>query len=204
MRFRLLFSTLLVAAQFSAQAQAADLHAVTEDGQRVILSSDGKWHIDKHAASSVPSLSQSPYHTAVSSYTVAFDATQWIPAEKSGNDTEPTKKMFRHKSLPIYGMVIADEIAMTTDSLRNIIITNADKAADTKTTVVLDETEDVKGKTIGSIRFIATKEKVDFLFATHYYASPAGNIQVVCFTSQSLFTKYAEDCKKFISGLTVE
>ena len=187
-----------------AAVAAEDIRAITEDGRRVLLSQDGKWQFDnsvpapRKSAESLPS----PYQTSVKRFSVAFNPADWSLMPKREAD-EANKRIFQHKRAPIFGMVIADEIPASTEALRQAILANA-RAAGATTTLLVDQTQELGGKEVGVLRLAASMQGLDFVFSTFYYGEGDGNIQVTCYTAQSIFHKYQADCQKFISGLTIK
>jgi hypothetical protein len=186
----------------SPAISADEIRAVTEDGRKVILTHDGKWRFDRKALTPVAALdSLSPYQTSVRRFSVSFDSTKWVLVPKRDGD-EHNKRSFRHKSLPLQGIVIADEIPATTEAIKSVILSNA-KAAGATTTVLVDQEKEIGGKGAGFLRFAATLNGLDFVFSTHYYGDGDGNIQVLCYTAQSIFFKYESECQQFIAGLSI-
>lgn len=203
MRFTQFVLAVFLSAMHIAAASAAEVRAVTEDGRKVLLTPDGRWRYD--AKSSVPMQTladQSPYQTQVKKFLLAYDSSKWIPVQREGQ-SETNKKLFKHKTLPIYGMVIADEIPAATEAIKNVILYNA-KTAGTDLKVILDETKNISGKTAGSIRFVGALGGVDFMFTGYYYGDADGNVQVMCYTGQQIFYKYESDCQQFIGGLIIK
>jgi hypothetical protein len=187
----------------SPSISAQDIRAVTEDGRKVVLSQDGRWRFDRTSlAPSAAVDSVSPYQTAVPRFSVAYDASKWVLSPKRDGD-EINKRTFRHKSLPVHAVIIADEIPLATDALKNIILSNAQSAGAT-TTVLLDQEKQLSGKDVGFLRFAANLKGMDFVFSSHYYGDGDGNIQVMCFTAQSIFFKYEGECQQFLAGLTIK
>lgn len=194
----------LTAATALPAMSAEELRAIAEDGRKVILSPDGKWKFDNRLPTAPSSTSDaaSPYQTAVKRFSLNFDTSKWILIPKQDTD-EYNKRMFRHKSLPIMAMVIADEIPASKETVRDIIISNANSAA-TSMTILQEQDKEVGGKTIGAIKFAATLKTLEFVFSNHYYGAEDGNIQVMCYSVQSLFHKYERDCQQFTAGLTIK
>jgi hypothetical protein len=180
---------------------AQELRAIAEDGRKVLLSPDGRWRFDSSsAAAPVSADSGSPYQTSVKKFSLSF-GSDWTLSPK--RDGEANKRMFLHKSLPLYGMVIADEIPATTATMRGMIVSNM-RSASANTTVLLDGSQEVAGKEVGNMRLAATLNGLDFVFSSNYYADGDGNVQATCWTAQSLFFKYQAECQKFISGLIIK
>jgi len=184
-------------------AHAADnLKAITEDGRRVILAPDGRWTFDSNQASARPSGGDSPFRPTVKAFSVDVDTAKWglVPAEPGDG---ANKRSFRHRTLPLYAMVISDEIPTTTEVVRNAIISNATSAgADPK--VLSEEIKPLRGKDVGALRMLVSRGGLDFVFATRYYGDPRGNIQLMCWTGQAIFFKYQADCQGFVDGLVIE
>ena len=198
-----LLSGLALALSASTAFAADDIRAITEDGRRVLLSPNGKWQFDGSVPAARGSTEPaSPYQTAVKRFTVAFNVADWNLAPRKESD-ESNKRMFHHKRLPIFGMVIADEMPAATPAMKQVMFSNA-KSAGATTTVLVDQTQEHSGKEVGVLRFAATMQGLDFVFSSLYYADGDGNIQVTCYTAQALFHKYQADCQKFISSLVIK
>lgn len=194
---------LIFAAVTGTATATQELRATTEDGRKVLLSPDGKWRFNSNQlASTSQSDSSSPYQPSVKKFSFSFNTSEWTLVPRREVD-ENNKRTFQHRSLPIIGMVISDEMPANNNAMKEIIIENA-KQAGAGTLVLLDEAQRISGKDVGTIRFSANMKGMEFLFSTNYYADQDGNIQVTCFTSQSLFSKYQSDCEKFLSGLTIK
>lgn len=193
------FTALFVLIAVTGTAIAAqELRATTEDGRKVLLSSDGKWRFNSNQLTPpVQSALSSPYQPSVKKFSLSFNAAEWTPAPKY-NGGENNKMPFQHKSLPIVGMVISDDMPANTAAIKEVIISNA-RQAGAEILVLLDETQRIGSKDIGSIRFSANMKGIEFLFSTYYYADEDGNIQVTCYTAQSQFTKYKNNCENFLS-----
>ncbi|MCE4557453.1 hypothetical protein [Pelomonas cellulosilytica] len=199
----LLLGTALLAPLASAQ----ELRAVTEDGRRVVLLPDGKWRFDNKArpagaGSAASNDGISPYQTAVKKISMAFNASEWTLTPRRDSEAA-NKRMFQHRSLPLYAMVIADEMPASNEAMKNVLLTNA-ASAGFATTTLLDEQKQLSNHQIGNLRFTASNKGVDFVFSAYYYADEDGNVQAVCYTGQALFHKYQADCEKFLSGLVIK
>ncbi|MGE5385837.1 MAG: hypothetical protein ACM3SV_08110 [Betaproteobacteria bacterium] len=197
-------STLLILSAVALPAFAApEMRAITEDGRKVLLSRDGKWRFDSNVLPALtPQESGSPYQTAVKRFKVAFSTNDWILLPKKDTD-EANKRTFQHKTYPLYAMVIADEMPAATPMVKSVILANAKSTAQS-VTVLTDETQQVNGKEVGAIKFAAAVKGLEFVFQTYYYADTDGNIQVTCFTGQTIFFKYQAECQKFLGGLTIQ
>jgi hypothetical protein len=204
MRFSTRLVSLAMATLAVSAVYAQDLRAMVEDGRKVILSPNGKWRFDTSAprTEGVASGGMLTYQPSVKKFSLAYNSDSWnlMPA-KDGDS--PNKRTFAHKTVPIYSMVIADEIPASTSAIKNVILYNA-RSTGAEPTVLLDQQADVGGNSVGSIRFAVAPKGVEFVFSVYYFGSPEGNVQVTCYTAQSLYFKYEAECKKFMDGLAIK
>ncbi len=199
-RFVFLAMTALTVSAVCAQ----DLRAVVEDGRKVILLPNGKWRFDASAARTKPPApgGMLTYQPSAKKFSVAYSGDTWELMQVKDSDSA-SKRAFAHKTLPMYAMVIADEIPVSTAAVKNVILANA-RAGGAEPTVLLDKPVDIGGNAAGNIRFAVAHKGVEFEFVAYYFGSPDGNVQVSCYTAQSLFAKYENECKKFLDGLVIK
>jgi hypothetical protein len=201
--FRIGLLASLALLSMAATAATGDIRAMTEDGRKVILSTDGHWAFDTRANSTpIKPSGDSPFHSSVQAFSVSFDTSQWILSPMGSNDVA-NKRMFRNRSRPLFVAVVSDELPATTSALRNSIIASAKKNGG-EVKVLVDETRSIKGKDIGYVRYFVNNDGTEFVFANLFYGDDRGNIQVACFTAQQLFFKYQDECQKFLDGLNIE
>lgn len=189
-----------------AHAQGKDLRAITEDGRKVLLGSDGRWRFDASAAAlSTPSApaSESPYKTILDSVSVVFDTKKWSLAPTTASDPRG-RRTFRHSTLPLYAAIIAEEFPATTQGMRTVILSNARTFSGTEPTVLFEEIKPVQQRPVGNLKFYITKDGLEFVFTTRFHANEQGNVQLSCWTAQSLFHKYEDECQKLLDGLTFQ
>lgn len=204
MRFRFaLYSLLLAVTPLTAMSD--DLRAVTEDGRKVILSPDFKWKFDIAKPSFAAPLSPTGnvvYQSQVKKFSVTYDTAKWVTEPPKEGDMNPSKKVFKHRTLPVYALVIADELPLTNEKLRNVILINA-RASGSEPKILMENNKQVNGNNLASIRFTVIAQGIDFLFWTQYLGSDEGNIQIACYTGQSLFFKYEAECQQFLDGFKI-
>ena len=110
--------------------------------------------------------------------------------------------MFRHKALPVYALLVADEIPVRTEAMKNVILDNA-ASGGFQTQLLVDEIKETNGRNLGYIRMAASAKGVDFMFDGRYFGDTDGNVQLMCYTGQQLFHKYQAECAQFLAGLTI-
>lgn len=204
MRFSTRLVSLAMATLAVSAVHAQDLRAVVEDGRKVILSPGGKWRFDISAprTEGVIAGGMLTYQPLVKKFSLAYNSDSWNLLPVRDGDAS-NKRSFAHKTLPIYSIFITDEIPASTSALKNIILFNS-RSAGAEPTVLLDQQTDIGGIPVGSIRFAVAPKGIEFVFSVYYFGSPEGNVQVSCYTAQSLYFKYEAECKKFMDGLTIK
>ena len=142
------------------------------------------------------------YQPTVKKFSVVYNSDTWnLMPHKDGE--APNKRTFTHKTLPIYSMVISDEIPASTTAMKSVVLHNA-RSIGAEPTILLDQQTDIGGNPVGSIRFAIAPKGLEFVFSVYYFGGPEGNVQVTCYTAQSLYFKYEAECKKFMDGLAIK
>lgn len=192
------FATLLTVL-FGTGALAADknLRAITEDGRKVILRTDGQWIFDTTQDKAIPRASN-VYQTNVPGFSLTYDNTKWKPQP---SDTKGMQ-VFRHTTYPLFSMAISDEMPATVEAMKSVALYHA-KKADPNAKIITEEMRKIGEKDILTLKFMAKIENLPFFYYGNYYANQSGNVQVVCYTSQQLFHKYENECQQFIDGLKI-
>ncbi|MHC1725003.1 MAG: hypothetical protein AB9866_03085 [Syntrophobacteraceae bacterium] len=197
---------LLVVTVLQGQAYSQDLRAKTGDGRQVVLKSDGTWKFMDAKPSEESSGTYQRSESAKSVYNVKggkvaffFDPTKWI--QKKSDD--PNKVTFEHREGDVYGMLIAERIAIPVSKLRELALKNAQTAApDIK--VVKEENRTVNGTNILCMQMDGTIEGINFTYFGYYYAGKSGTIQLLTYTSQNLFQESQPEMSEFLNGLEVK
>ena len=197
--------TLLLAVAQFASAQAAPGRATRPDGSVVLLNSDGTWTeaTSKTLAASAAAVRTRPSSATetvplIKSATLSFDPAKW----KQAPSTAPGRFGFAHLAGDGYAMVIAERIEMAPDALANMALTNAREAAP-DARVVMDDNRIVNGTPVRCLQIVGTMQGITFKYFGYYYAGPAGTIQVITYTSSSLFDEFAADFEGLLDGLAV-
>lgn len=197
---------LLVAAVFQGQAWSQDLRAKTEDGRQVVLKSDGTWMFADTNQAAEPAGGYRKSENAKNVYNVKggkvsffFDATKWIQKKSD----EPNKIGFEYHEGDIYGMLIAERIAIPIGTLRELAIKNA-RAAAPDIRVVQEENRIVNGVNVLCMQMDGTIENIKFTYYGYYYSGKFGSIQLLTYTSQNLFQEYLPQMTEFLNGLEVK
>lgn len=195
------------AAQVSAQEA---IRARTEAGQEVLLYPDGTWKFTgdlkppgaaaSRANFNKPAAARKLFKTERGKFGVWYDENKWQPTRRM--NAESGKQSFNLVSGDGYAMIIAEELTIPMTALKRIALENAKQAAP-DARIVLEEKRVVNGREILCLRIQGTIEQVPFTYYGYYYGGPAGTIQVITFTGQTLFNRYETEFTSFLNGLEI-
>lgn len=190
----------------------AQIKAVTEHGEEVILNNDGTWKY----ASITPSFDtrlDTPVITKQDKATFLLKGKNvpygvWLDPKKwsfKSVDNEESSIEYRLslKNESVYCMVIPEKIELSLELLETAALTNGKKAAP-DVHVVREEIRKVNGNIVMLLELRGTIDKISFVYYGYYYTGPIGTLQVVCYTSASLFEKYKDEMEKLLSGFTTK
>jgi hypothetical protein len=184
--------------------------ARTEDGKEVLLFPDGTWkYAGTPEASSSPTsipverksrLATTEFKTQKGQFSIWVNTAKW--QQDHGPVSGPTEFKFTHKNGDGYAMVIPERITMPLDSLKEIVLDIAKRAApDAK--IISEQMKVVNGQKILAMKMEGTIRGIPFVYYGYYYAGEAGTLQVVAYTGKSLFKEYEQEFTEFLNGVVI-
>jgi hypothetical protein len=189
----------------------AQINAVTENGDEVLLYKDNTWKYSNESLNETVEIlrNDKPFtKEKKSSFLVKSSKTNlgvWInPKEwgfsKSKTDS-PSEFNFNHKQLDVYGMLIAEKTEVTVEALTDIAYENALEAApDIK--IVEKEYRTVNGLEVIMMKMKGTIQGIKFIYFGYYFSNAQGAFQFLTYTSQNVFNEYKNDMLHLLNGLT--
>jgi hypothetical protein len=190
----------------------AQIKAVTETGEEVILYNNGTWKylndsivIKNDIKLNEKEFSKSKNSTfLVKSKTlnigVWINPTKW--AFEKGDPAESREYMFQEKDESLYGMLITEKLQIPIETLLNIAIENGKKAApDIK--IINQEYRIVNGTKVVMMQMSGTIQGINFVYYGYYFSSESGSVQFLTYTSQELVKGYLDDIEEFLDGLVL-
>ncbi len=189
----------------------AQINAVTENGDEVILYKNNTWKYSNDSLNvAVKILKNEKLFTKSekSSFLVKSSKTNigfWINPKNwsfsKADADSPSEFSFKHKKLDIYGMLIAEKTEIPVESLIDIAYENALEAApDIK--IVEKEYRNVNGLEVIMMKMKGTIQGIKFIYFGYYYSSTEGAFQFLTYTSQNLFKDYENDMLNLLNGFT--
>ena len=189
----------------------AQINAVTENGDEVLLYKDNTWKYSNESLNETVEIlrNDKPFtKEKKSSFLVKSSKTNigvWINPKdwgfsKSKTDS-PSEFNFNHKQLDVYGMLIAEKTEVTVEALTDIAYENALEAApDIK--IVEKEYRTVNGLEVIMMKMNGTIQGIKFIYFGYYFSNAQGAFQFLTYTSQNVFNEYKNDMLHLLNGLT--
>jgi hypothetical protein len=207
---KLLFIVFAFTLYFKATAQ---IQAVTGTGDVVVLYENHTWKYLNKLDTATSEIQTNPKNfTKNSSATfevlsnrvdntrIYIDPKKW--KFKKGEDLSTVEYAFTPLNKEAYGMLVTEKIQVPIESLRNMAIENAMKAAPD---VKLDKEEyrNVNGTTVLALEMSCTLKGVPFTYLNYYYSSESGTVELITFTSTNLFKGYKASLEELLNGLVI-
>ena len=193
-----------------AVVSMAQINAVTETGDEVILYHDGTWKYAKDSLSTkieIPVNDKQFVKDAQSTFLVKSKKLPigiWINPKKwsfgKESENEDAEFQFQMKGEDLYAMLIAEKVSIPLESFKNIVLENA-KEASPDIKIVKQEYRNVNGIKVLMLQMQGTIQGIKFIYYGYYYSNEKGTIQLLTFTGASLFKEYKNDIELFLNGL---
>ncbi len=197
----------------TAQILTAQIKAVTDNGDEVILNNDGTWkYVDditkigrivdtnKIAFYKNPDATFQVKSSKVENVSIFLNPKKW--SFKKGDSGDALEFEFSLKEKDAGGILITERIEMPIENLKEAAFANARKVS-ADMAVVNEEYRFVNGVKIFFMQMDGTVQGVKFTYLGYYYSGDKGTIQLLTYTAQSLFSEYKKELENLLNGLTV-
>ncbi len=194
----------------TAQLLKAQINAITESGDEVILYEDGTWNYVNDSLienSEIPINDKEFSKDIKSTFLVKssklnigiwIDPKSWSFAKET--DKGASEFQFQKKGDDLYAMLVSEKIQIAIEELKGIAIENAkDVAPDIK--VVKEEYRNVNGIKVLMLQMSGTIQGIRFTYYGYYFSNSNGTIQFLTYTGENLFNDYLDDIELFLNGL---
>ena len=217
---RLLFSLLAVPVLTHTQTLA-----VTEYGDTIYVYDSGRWAYEPNDALLEPEPEESYLdrqltidssmvaHTTppntdkelVSRFgflTIRYQDSLWqrVPPAQINEDAE---FVLKSRTNDMYCLVIVEEIAMSSEAILKLALSNMKNYARTEPTVHHVERRQVNGTEVLSAKYGVHANGMDMTFAAYFYSSDRGTLQFMAWTTDNLYERSAADIEDLLNGLVV-
>jgi len=202
---------LLIIIFLSTIAAKAQIKAITDTGDEVLLYNDGTWdYLDNDTSNTIKKIplnekeftkSEEARFLVKSKITdigVWLNPKEWNFTKKSAN--QDAEFQFQKKGEDLYGILISEKLELPLESLKNIALENARSSApDMK--LLEQEYRMVNGLKVLMIKMGGTFQGIKLIYKGYYYSNSSGTVQLTTFTGKNLIDEYKNDMHQFLNGL---
>jgi hypothetical protein len=191
----------------------ASQRAVTDEGNIVILNSDGTWEYESpEKIEKLEIKTNNAVFKKGSASTFRLKSTKnksefWINPKdwsfKKADDVNQAEYQFQLKGTDLYGMAITEKIQIDLDNLTQLALENAkDAAPDAK--IVTREYRIVNGNKVMYMEIEGTIQGIRFKYLGYYYSDSSGSTQYLTYTGENLVSQYKNHIEKFLNGFSIQ
>ena len=199
--------TVTVLSGFNSVAQ---MRAITDNGEEVMLKDDGTWKyasIKKGYTTVLDTASVEKSKDATFllkgkqvKYGIYLNPKKW--KFESSKEEEAQEYQLSLKSGDAYAMVIPERIELTYQLLEQVAISNAiDVAPDIR--ISHQEMRKVNGVLVKMMEMTGTIRGVAFTYLGYYYVGKHGTIQFLTYTANSVYEESKAEMEELLNGFTI-
>lgn len=191
----------------------AQINAVTETGDQVILYDDGSWKYMEGSGAAedflVPINKKKFVKDDNSTFLIKstkLDIGAYIDPKawsfSKGTDQDEFEFQFQLKNEDLYGMLITERMQIPLKTLKVIALDNA-KTVSPDIKVVKEEYRNVNGIKVLMMQMSGTIQGMKFFYYGYYYSDENGTLQFLTYTGETLLKEYQDDIELFLNGLVI-
>lgn len=194
---------------FSVQLVNAQINAITETGDEVILYDGGTWKYlnDSNIETTEITVNNKEFiKDEKSTFLVKSNKLNigiWINPKSwkfnKGTDNDAFEFQFQKKGSDLYAMLISEKVQIPLETLKGIAIDNARSVAP-DVRIVKEEYRNVNGVKVLMMQMLGTIQGMKFTYYGYYYSNENGTIQLLTYTGENLLNDYMVDIEIFING----
>jgi hypothetical protein len=186
----------------------AQVNAVTENGEQVVLYKDGTWKSLETKSGWDTRMDTLKFTKSSTStflikgsrveYGVWINPKKWQFKKDQKTDV-PIEYKFTLTGQDAYAMIISERIQVPLNSLKEVALKNALKAApDAK--IVQEEIRNINGLNVLLLQMEGTISGINFVYYGYYYSDEGGTVQFLSYTSKNLFPTYKPEMEQLLNG----
>lgn len=193
-------------------ASFAQLNAVTETGDKVILSADGTWKYEveiknKDSTQTNPESFVKPadanflLKSKISPIGFWLNPKNWNFQKASDGDAFEYSFSLKENSA-IGALAVVEAQGMDLKSLRKICLQNMQKLC-SKFSIIKEEYRTVNGLKVMFVKCDVVMEGIQIIYTNYYYTDSLSTIQFDTYAPKNVATKYAAEMEALLNGLIV-
>lgn len=188
----------------------SQLRAVTENGDQVVLFSNGSWEYEGEVAKDDVYIEtnkkkfKKPENGSFLLKSSNVDLGFWLDPKvwtfKKSADTEDTEYQMQLKGEDLYAMILTEKVEIPLENLKDIAYENG-KAVAPDLKIVQLEYRMVNDLKVLFMQMNGTTQGIKFSYYGYYYSFEGGTVQYITYTSQNLLNEYQMQCEDLLNGL---
>ncbi|HOF15948.1 MAG TPA: hypothetical protein PLF32_01290 [Bacteroidales bacterium] len=188
----------------------AQIKAITETGEEVVLYDNGTWKYQNENQLLEIEIPTNPVpfeKNKESSFLlkskklnigIYINPKKW--SFKKASDNPDAEYEFQLKDEDLYGMLITEKVEIPLETMKIIALENGKTIApDLK--IVKEEYRFVNGLKILLLQMDGTIQGIKISYYGYYFSNTKGTIQFITYTSQNLLESYKFESEKLLNGL---
>lgn len=188
----------------------AQINAITETGDEVVLYPNGTWNYLNDSIteeSTIPHNEKEFIKDQNSTFLVkskklnvgiGINPKKW--SFSKAIDNEAAEFQFQMRNEDLYAMMITEKVSFPLPTLKNIAIDNA-RTVSPDIQIIKEEYRKVNGIKVFMMQMKGTIQGVSFFYYGYYYSNTNGTVQLLTYTGDNLFREYSHDMELFLNGL---
>ncbi len=198
---------------FLSLSAAAQIKAVTDSGDEVLLYANGTWkYVDTIKNNDAITVNTKEFKKpADATFLLKSKFTQagfWLNPKKWSFEKTTVNAAGEYtfslkENATVMATVVCEPTGMDIKSLRKIALENMQKAA-SSFKILNEEYRTVNGLKILKIESEATVEGINFNYINYYYSDSLTTIQFLGFTAKNLIKKYSAQIEELLNGFVTE
>jgi len=190
----------------------AQIKAVTDTGDQVVLYKNGTWKYVSGSSISAVKISKNSkkfLKPETSTFLIKSQKTNagvWINPKKwsfkKAVANAAAEFEFQLRGEDLCGMLIAEKTPIDIESLVNIAYQNAKNVAP-DIEVVHKEYRNVNGIDVLEMQMKGTVQSIKFTYYGYYYSNSHGSFQLLTYTTQDQFKHFLNDSENFLNGFVI-
>ena len=184
---------------------------MTETGEQVVLSPDGKWRYVEEILNN-DSINTNPILFTKSANASFFLKSKNTPVgfwinpkkwdfEKSTDKTSEYTFSLKDNS-SIGAFVVIEELGLDLQSLRKIALDNIQKQA-SAFKLISEEYRIVNGTRILQVEMSATVQGIQLFYLNYYYTDEYATVQFLTYFPKNLVAQYKKEVEEFLNGFAI-
>lgn len=202
----------IIIACIAVLSSSAQIKALTENGQEVLLMDNGTWKYSNDSSAIVTdSIKVNPkIYSRLKSQSflvkskkldvgIYLNPEKWKVSLPTASETD-IEYHFNSRKSDFWAMMIAEKTQIELKELKDLALTNAKDAAP-DATIVNAEFRNLNNIRIMCLQINGTIKGIKFVYLGYYYSNENGTVQLITYTSQKLFSESKKEMEEFLNGL---